>query len=91
VAAIPEWIINFPFGDWQTYLWVLKDGSKIHFMEDITAVYRMNIGVSSTFMKKNSVYVKVLIDILQYLYKDENFSHKKEIIALSIINEKETC
>jgi hypothetical protein len=52
VAAIPGWIINFPFGDWQTYLWVLKDGSKIHFMEDITAVYRMNIGVSSTFMKR---------------------------------------
>jgi hypothetical protein len=40
VAAIPGWIINFPFGDWQTYLWVLKDGSKIHFMEDITAVYK---------------------------------------------------
>jgi hypothetical protein len=37
--------------------------NKIHFMEDITAVYRMNIGVSSTFMKKNSVYKKVLIDI----------------------------
>ncbi|MFT5251374.1 MAG: glycosyltransferase involved in cell wall biosynthesis [Flavobacteriales bacterium] len=88
VAAIPGWINNFPFGDWQTYLWVLKDGSKIHFMEDITAVYRMNIGVSSTFMKKNSVYVKVLIDILQYLYEDENFSHKKEIIAASIINRK---
>ena len=88
VAAIPEWIINFPFGDWQTYLWVLKDGSKIHFMEDITAVYRMDIGVSATFMKKNSFYVQVLVDILQYLYKDENFSHKKEIIALSIINRK---
>jgi hypothetical protein len=75
VAAIPGWIINFPFGDWQTYLWVLKDGSKIHFMEDITAVYEYWSFID--FHEKNSVYVKVLIDILQYLYKDENFSHKK--------------
>jgi hypothetical protein len=71
-----RWIINFPFGDWQTYLWVLKDGSKIHFMEDITAVYRI-FGVSSTFMKRIVFMLRVLIDILQYLYKDENFSHKK--------------
>lgn len=92
--SIPQWITNFPFGDWQTYLWVLKDGSKIHFMDDITAVYRMNIGVSFTYMKKNSVFTAVLIDILECIYKDENFSHKKEIVASSIQNRKKdllTC
>ena len=93
-SAIPAWICNFPFGDWQTYLWVLKDGSKIHFMEDITAVYRMNIGVSSGYMKKNSVFIEVLIRILEYMYEDEKFSHKKEIIASSILNKRKdlmTC
>ncbi|MFV8378268.1 glycosyltransferase [Flavobacterium sp. LB3R33] len=92
--TVPKWINNFPFGDWQTYLWVLKDGSKIHFMDDITAVYRMNIGVSSTYMKKNSVFIEVLIRILEYVYEDENFSHKKEIVASSIHNRQKdlmTC
>jgi hypothetical protein len=61
VAAIPGWIINFSIWRLQTYLWVLKDGSKIHFMEDITAVYRMNLSFID-FHEKNSVYVKVQID-----------------------------
>lgn len=92
--TVPKWINNFPFGDWQTYLWVLKNGSKIHFMEDITAVYRMNIGVSSTYMKKNSVFVKVLIDILEYVREDKNFSHKKDIVVSSLHNKQKdlmTC
>ncbi len=92
--SIPSWIIHFPFGDWQTYLWVLRDGSKIHFMDDITAVYRMNIGVSSTYMKKNSIFIEVLIHILEYVYEDKNFSHKKEIVASSIHNRQKdlmTC
>lgn len=83
-SRIPSWISKFPFGDWQTYLWVVKDGSKIHYMSDITAVYRMNIGVLSTFMKKSSVFIEVLIRILKHVYEDENFSHNKEIIASSI-------
>ncbi|RDI58335.1 glycosyltransferase [Flavobacterium glaciei] len=84
--SIPSWIINFPFGDWQTYLWVLKNGGKIHFMDDKTAVYRMNIGVSSAYMKKTSVFIEVLIDILEHVFVDENFSHKKQIIASSILS-----
>lgn len=92
--TLPSWIENFPFGDWQTYLWILKDGGKIYFMNDITAVYRMNIGVSSKYMKKNSVFIEVLIRILSYVYKDENFSHKREIVALSLLNKQKdlvTC
>ncbi|MFV8339773.1 glycosyltransferase [Flavobacterium sp. LB3P21] len=92
--TVPKWINKFPFGDWQTYLWVLKDGGKIHFMDDMTAVYRMNIGVSSTYMKKTSVFIEVLIDILEHVFKDEIFSHKKEIIASSILNRQKdlmTC
>lgn len=91
---IPSWISTFPFGDWQTYLWVLRDGSKIHFMDDITAVYRMDIGVSSTYMKKNSVFIEVLIDILEHVFEDQNFSHKKEIVVSSLLNRQKdlmTC
>lgn len=81
---IPSWFVHFPFGDWQTYLWVVKDGGKIYFIDDITAVYRMNIGVSAGYMRRNSSFIQVLLKILKYIYSDESFSHKKEIIAQSI-------
>lgn len=92
--SIPSWIINFPFGDWQTYLWVIRDGGKIHFLDDITAVYRMGIGVSSSYMKKNSTFIQDLITILEQVYWDEKFKHKKEIIASSMLNRQKdlmTC
>jgi hypothetical protein len=43
-------------------------------------------GVSIDPSWKRIVFIKVPTDSLTY--KDENFSQKKEIIALSIINEK---
>ena len=88
IEEVPSWFVRFPFGDWQTYLWVIKDGGKIHFMKDITAVYRMSIGVSSQYMKKNSRFIQVLINVLEQVYGDVSFSHKKEIVALSIINKR---
>lgn len=85
---IPSWFVHFPFGDWQTYLWILKDGSKIHFLDDITAVYRMNIGVSSDYMRKNSSFIQGLLKILIFIFTDESFSHKKEIVAMSIVSKR---
>ena len=85
---LPSWINKFPFGDWQTYLWVLRDGSKIHFMADITAIYRMNIGVSSNYMRKNSAFIQLLLSVLKEVDTDKEFINKKEIITLSIINKK---
>ena len=88
LTKVPSWIMNFPFGDWQTYLWTVKDGAQIHFMNDITAVYRMSIGVSSGYMKNNSSFIEILISVLEHLYADEDFKHKKEIIAQSVVNKK---
>lgn len=85
---LPQWILKFPFGDWQTYLWTIKDGGKIHFLKDVTASYRMDIGLSSVYMKKNSAFLKRLISLLEEVYQDEHFYHKKEIIAKSIFNKK---
>lgn len=85
---IPAWISKFSFGDWQTYLWILKDGGKIHFIEDITAVYRMNIGISTSYVKKNSDFIIDLLNILEQLYLDNNFKHKQDVIAKSIREKK---
>ncbi len=82
--SLPNWILNFPYGDWPTYLWVLKNGGKIHFLEDVTAVYRMEIGVSSNIRNIPSDIEKVNLSILQYVLSEERFSHKKGIIEESI-------
>jgi glycosyltransferase involved in cell wall biosynthesis len=84
IEEVPSWFIKFPFGDWQTYLWVIKDGGKIHFLDDISSVYRVNIGVSSGYMRRNSSFIQVLLKILENIYSDESFNHKKGIVALSI-------
>lgn len=85
-TGIPAWIKNFPFGDWQTYLWILKDGSKVHYMDEVTAAYRMNIGVSFGIMKKNSTFIEVLVRILQDVLADANFKHKKQVVEASLFD-----
>ncbi|MEL0455968.1 glycosyltransferase [Flavobacteriaceae bacterium SZ-1-7] len=81
---LPNWILNFPYGDWPTYLWVLKNGGKIHFLDDVTAVYRMEIGVSAKLRKKISDIEKVNLSILKHVALDQKFSHKRKITRQSI-------
>lgn len=85
-TGIPAWIENYPFGDWQTYLWILKDGSKVHYMDEITATYRMSIGVSFGIMKKNSTFIEVLIRILHDILADAAFNHKKQVVEASLFD-----
>lgn len=81
---LPSWILNFPYGDWPTYLWAIKNGGKIHFLDDITAVYRMEIGVSAKIRKKNSDIVKINLSILECILSDDNFFYQRKIIKESI-------
>jgi hypothetical protein len=81
---LPNWILNFPYGDWPTYLWVLKNGGKIHFLKDVTAVYRMEIGISAKIRKSLSSIDKINLGILDCLVSDEKLFHKKKIIKESI-------
>lgn len=81
---LPDWILNFPYGDWPTYLWTIKNGGKIQFLKDVTAVYRMEVGVSAQIRKINSDLVKVNLAILEAMAIDASFSHKKESISKSI-------
>ncbi|CAM4043537.1 glycosyltransferase [Flavobacterium antarcticum] len=81
---LPSWILNFPYGDWPTYLWTIRNGGKIHLLGDITAVYRMDIGVSSKMRIKNSNIIKANLLILDFIFSDLNFAHKKDIIKISI-------
>lgn len=78
--SLPPWIIRFPYGDWPTYLWTIRNEGKIHFLDDVTAAYRTDIGVTSTTKNFKIVDIK----ILKCIVADTNFSHKKEIIMKSI-------
>lgn len=84
ISAVPTWITNFPYGDWPTYLWILKDGGKIYFMDEITAVYRMHIGVSAQVRKSSSNTLLVNLGILICIWNDSGFHHKKSIVLRAI-------
>ncbi len=85
---LPDWILNFSYGDWPTYLWTIKNGDKIQFLKDVTAVYRMEVGVSAQIRKINSDLVKVNLAILEAMAIDGSFSHKKESVSASIKTKK---
>jgi len=85
---LPDWILNFPYGDWPTYLWTIRNGGKIHFLDEVTAVYRMDIGVSSNITKKNSKLLNVNLGILYQMLNDFNFSDNKKIIQKEILQKK---
>lgn len=80
----PKWIAKFPYGDWPIYLWIIKDGSRIGFLEDDTAVYRKEIGISENLKKRPSAIAKVNLDIINCVYRDSTFSPKLSIVQESL-------
>lgn len=81
---LPHWVDQYPYGDWPTYLWTIKDGGKIHYIEDITAVYRKDIGVSYKLKDWYTEDLKIRKNILN----DIHFKKYKQIVSKCIF-EKE--
>lgn len=88
--TIPYWINKFPYGDWPTYLWTIKDSGNIHFLDDVTSVYRTDIGISAKIRKKHSETAKVNLQIIECIAADTNFSHKNEVIKKSVLVHKKS-
>ena len=86
--TIPDWISKFPYGDWPTYLWTIKNKGEIGFLDDVTAVYRADIGISAGIRKQHSVTAKVNLEIVKSIAADSNFSNKKEVVQKSILEHK---
>ncbi|MGZ9735432.1 glycosyltransferase [Flavobacterium sp. GNP002] len=70
--SLPTWVEKYPYGDWSTYLWTIKDKGQICYIPDITSVYRKNIGVSSGLRDSDSIDVNILKDIYSYINCDIN-------------------
>ena len=88
IEPIPEWIINHPYDDWPTYFCTIKTGGKIPFLDQVTAVYRVGIGVSAPIINANSKLLKTNLNILVDMLHDNSFKIKKEIIIKSITKQK---
>ena len=87
-AKLPDWIYEFPYGDWPTYLWTIKDSGSIYFLDQTTAVYRMGIGESFKLRKVISKILEVNLRILNKMLNDFSFKKHSKIIYKSIL-EKE--
>lgn len=85
---LPTWIINLPYGDWPTYLWTIKDGGKIHFLDEVTAVYRMDIGESFKIRKKMSAIVRTNLKITNEILNDLTFKFKQKIVKEALIKKR---
>ncbi len=86
--SIPEWINRFPYGDWPTYLWTIKDKGTVEFLDDVTAVYRTDIGVSAKIRKHHSETAKVNLEIVKSIASDNSFSGKIKVIKQSVLKHK---
>ena len=89
LMKLPDWIINFPYGDWPTYLWTIKDSGSIFFLDQTTSVYRMGIGESFKLRKVNSDIIVVNLEILDKMLHDYIFRKHFKIIT-KVIQTKES-
>ncbi|WP_229669452.1 glycosyltransferase [Yeosuana aromativorans] len=80
-----KWLNKYPYGDWVLYLYTVNNGSKIKFMDTITATYRKNIGVSAKIRQSASQVVLDNLNILKDLYNDSIFKNNRPLIKKSIL------
>ena len=83
-----ELIKDLPYGDWPTYLWVLREGGKIKFLKDITAVYRKDFGTSILLRSNKSRIGEINLWILQKLRNDINFKPYDFLLKERCLNYK---
>lgn len=83
-----KWILQFPFGDWPTYLFILRNGGLIKYLDQPTAVYRKNFGTSTALRMQMSQMGEINLAILQEIIGDDYFTNRKMLIKKSILKHK---
>ncbi|WP_373056918.1 glycosyltransferase [Zunongwangia sp. H14] len=84
----PSWLDDLPYGDWPIYLWTIRSGKKIKYFDEVTAVYRKEIGVSEKLKRVPSDIAKVNLKIIENIYNDPKFSSHRAIIKESLVQHK---
>lgn len=86
--SMKSWMRELPYGDWPTYLWILKEGGKIGVIDEVTAVYRKDFGTSTALRKSRSRIGEINLDILEKLKNEPEFSGKSDILQQAILKYK---
>lgn len=79
-VEFPVWFKTLSIGDWPLYLWILRNNGKIYFLEEDTATYRADVGVSTSIRKNPLVNLTLIKDILEAMSSDVNFKKYKTSI-----------
>lgn len=80
-----NWMNKLPYADWPTYLWVVKDGSKIKFLNENTSVYRKDWGTSAELRKIKSRIGEINLNILLNMRDSGLFQRNLDDIKDSIV------
>lgn len=83
--TMKKWILQFPYGDWPTYLFILRNGGKIKFLDFPTAVYRKNFGTSTSLRVQKSRMGEINRKILNEINNDIHFTNYNDQIKKSIL------
>lgn len=85
---IPLWISELPYGDWPLYLQATSNGGKIYFIDEVVAVYRMEIGESFKIYRSPVRTISVELNILKRILNDPLFSNWVKDISEAILLQK---
>lgn len=77
---LPYWFTQLVIGDWPLYLWLLRKGEKAYYLDEITAMYRTNVGISLGIKNDSEKEIRILDDILKTFVNDSNFKAYKNCI-----------
>lgn len=82
--SMQKWMLKYPFGDWPTYLFIIRNSGEIYFLNEITSVYRKDFGTSTKLRTQKSRMGEINCGILNNLLKDFHFFNKRNQIKISI-------
>ena len=81
-----KWIITqLPYGDWPTYLWVVRDGSRIHFIDEVMAVYRKDFGTSTALRRSRIKIGQINLSILKKMQGLKEMKANKSLLDQGIL------
>ncbi|MCL6219172.1 glycosyltransferase [Zunongwangia pacifica] len=90
LRSLPGWFSNLPYGDWPVYLYTLTKNSKIFFLDEYLAVYRVETGESFKLRKKLSNIFKTDIYILENLSRGKDFEKSNDYFKKAIVKKKKS-
>ncbi len=85
-TSLPTWFKHTFVADWALFLWLTRNGRKIHFNVDYTTTYRKHTGLSTAFKSEKIKTIQKTLKLKEYLLNDPIFKNNRKVIKHSILN-----